>query len=76
MNLSEYFNFANGKTTYGLTTELIAFFVSELYNQKKENIILVASNLYESNKLYNAIKLHQSNCELFPRLSLCHPNLK
>ncbi len=66
MNLSKYFNFANGKTTYGLTTELIAFFVSELYNQKKENIILVASNLYESNKLYNAIKLHQANCELFP----------
>ena len=66
MDFSEYFNFTNGSTTYGLTNELIAFYVSSLYNKTQKNILLVTSNLYESNKLYNVIKEHEPNTEIFP----------
>lgn len=66
MNFNSYFNFKNGSTTYGLTDELIAFFMSELYKKEKKNVILVTSNLYESNKLYNSIRNHIENTVLFP----------
>ena len=66
MDFSKYFNYKNGSVTYGLTTELIAFYVAQLYKNQNKNIILVTSNLYESNKIYNTIKNHVDNCELFP----------
>ncbi len=66
MELNKYFNYENGSTTYGLTSELIAFYVANLYTKKPQNILLVTSNLYESNKLYNVIKEHLNNTEIFP----------
>ncbi len=65
MDLSSYFNFKNNGITYGLTDELIAFYVDELFKKENKNIILVTSNLYESNKLYNIIKLHNVNTDIF-----------
>ena len=65
MDLSSYFNFNNKSITYGLTDELIAFYVTELFKKENKNIILVTSNLYESNKLYNIIKLHNENSDIF-----------
>ena len=35
MNFKKYFNFEKGSITYGLTNELIAFFVKELFNQEE-----------------------------------------
>ena len=66
MKLENYFNFNNKSITYGLTDELIAFYVEELYSKYKKDIILVTSNLYDSNKLYNTIKNHVDNVSLFP----------
>ena len=66
MNFSKYFNYENGSITYGLTNELIAFFVVELFKKKKENIILLTSNLYEGNKAFNAIKNHTDDVVMFP----------
>ena len=66
MDFKSFFNYENGKTTYGLTNELIAFYLLELFKETKQNIILVASNLYESNNIYNALKIHTDNVELFP----------
>ncbi len=66
MDLSSYFNFKNGSITYGLTNELIAFYMEELFKKENKNIILVTSHLYESNKLYEHLKLHLDNVELFP----------
>lgn len=66
MDFSSYFNYKNNSVTYGLTDELIAFYVDELYKKENKNIILVTSNLYESNKLYNSIKLHNDNTDIFP----------
>ena len=66
MDFKDYFNFKNGDITYGLTDELIAFYMVELYKSTKQNVIFVTSNLYESNKYYNLINTHTENCELFP----------
>ena len=66
MNFSKYFNYENGSITYGLTNELIAFFVVELFKKKQENIILLTSNLYEGNKAFNAIKNHTNDVVMFP----------
>ncbi len=66
MNLSKYFNYQNNSITYGLTDELIAFYVLELFSQKKQNVIFLTSNLYESNKIYNSLKTYTDNVLLFP----------
>ena len=66
MNLSTYFNFNNKNVTYGLTDELIAFYVLELFKQKEKNVIFLTSNLYESNKFYNVLKSYTDDCVLFP----------
>ena len=66
MNFNKYFNFQNQSITYGLTDELIAFYVDELFKQRNKNIILVTSNLYDSNKLYNSIKNRTEKVSLFP----------
>ncbi len=66
MVFSKLFNFQNNAVTYGLTNELIAFYMLELFKKEQKNIILVTSNLYESNKVYNALKTHTDDVELFP----------
>ena len=66
MNLSTYFNYNNGNITYGLTDELIAFYVLELYKKENKNIIFVTSNVYESNKFFNSFKTYTDDCVLFP----------
>lgn len=66
MDLSTYFKYDNGNVTYGLTDELIAFYVLNLFKRDNKNIIFVTSNLYESNKFYNLLKTHTEDCVLFP----------
>ena len=66
MDFAKYFNFDNKSVTYGLTNELIAFYVANLFKEKNTNIILVTSNLYEGNKLYNSIKNRIKDVEMFP----------
>ena len=58
MDFNKYFNFKNGSITYGLTNELIAFYVTELFKKENKNIIFVTSNLYEGNKVFNALYSH------------------
>ena len=67
MDFNSCFNFTNGSTTYGLTNELIAFYVTELYKKKQKNIILVTSNLYEGNKLFNYISNHTKDALMFQK---------
>lgn len=66
MKLEKYFNFKNNDVTYGLTDELIAFYLLSLFKEKNKNVILVTSNLYESNKLFNIISFYTDKCMLFP----------
>lgn len=64
--LNKYFNYTNNSTTYGLTNELICFYIENLFKKDKNNIIVVTSNLYEANKLYNGLSLHTNDVLLFP----------
>jgi len=66
MNFNKYFNFENESITYGLTTELIAFYVQELFFKNNKNIIILTSNLYDTNKLFNSIKTRVQNTLMFP----------
>ena len=49
----------------GMTEELFSIYVNKLYNNKK-NILIVTSNLVESNSLYRSISNYTDNVYLFP----------
>ena len=49
----------------GMTEELFGIYVNKLYNNKK-NILIVTSNLVESNSLYRSISNYTDNVYLFP----------
>ena len=49
----------------GMTEELFAVYVDKLYDNKK-NILIVTSNLVESNSLYRSISNYTDNVYLFP----------
>ena len=49
----------------GMTEELFAVYVNKLYDSKK-NILIVTSNLVESNSLYRSISNYVDNVYLFP----------
>ena len=66
MDLKKYFNFDNNSVTYGLTDSLIAFYVKELKNIHDKNIIVLTSNLYETNKIYNSLSQMLNNVLMFP----------
>ena len=48
----------------GMTEELFAVYVNKLYDSKK-NILIVTSNLVESNSLYRSISNYVDNVYLF-----------
>ena len=50
----------------GLVPELRALYVYNLYKEKKENIIVVASSLFEANKLYTLISDFTNDVLFFP----------
>ena len=66
MDLKKYFNFDNNSVTYGLTESLIAFYVKELKKIHNNNIIILTSNLYETNKIYNSLSQMLNNVLMFP----------
>ena len=66
MDLNSYFNFNNKNITYGLTDELIAFYVLNLFKKENKNIKFENSNLYESNKFYNSLQTYTNDVVLFP----------
>ena len=64
--LNTFFNYENGKITYGLTNELISFYVLNLFKKENRNIIVVTSTTYEANRVFNSIKTYNDCCSLFP----------
>ena len=53
--LANMFNYENGITSSGLTDELNIFYVLEKYKNAKANILIVASNIYEANKIHEKL---------------------
>jgi len=50
----------------GLTDELKAIYINYYFSQKKENIILVASSLFEASKYYDKLRTYCEDVYLFP----------
>lgn len=64
--LSKYFEFKNDCEIVGLTNELNSFCIKEIFDKSTKNVIVVANSLYESNMIYDSIKLLEENTYLFP----------
>ncbi len=64
--LDNYFKYDNNLTITGLTPTLAHFYVSKLFTNQNENVIVLTSTLYEANELYRGIKNFQNNTYLFP----------
>ena len=56
----------NYENIYGLTDELKAIYISNHFKEKKENIIVLTSSVYETTKYYNLIKTHCDDVLFFP----------
>ena len=63
--LSNVFNYENNSQVIGLTEELNAFYVLNKYNNKN-NILVVASTLYQANLFYEKLLNYNENVLLFP----------
>ena len=64
--LDNYFKYDNNLTIVGLTNELAHIYVAKLFQEKKENIILLTSTLFEANQFYSGIKSLEDKTYLFP----------
>lgn len=64
--LDKYFKYDNNLTITGLTHELAYLYVSKLFKEKKKNIIVLLSTLYEANSFYSGINSYEKNTYLFP----------
>jgi len=64
--LDKYFKYDNNITICGLTNTLAHLYVTKLFQEKKENIIVLTSTLYEANSIYSGIKSLCDETYLFP----------
>lgn len=64
--LKDYFKFDNNTEISGLTEELCNLYCLSMFKEKKQNIIIVTSSLYEANLLYNGISSYSEDVSLFP----------
>ena len=64
--LDKYFKYDNNLTITGLTHELAYLYVAKAFKEKKKNIIVLLSTLYEANNFYSGINSYEKNTFLFP----------
>ncbi len=64
--LDKYFKYDNNLTITGLTHELAYLYVAQAFKEKKKNIIVLLSTLYEANTFLAGIKTYEKNTFLFP----------
>ncbi len=64
-DLAQYFKYDDNTVTCGLTNELNVFYVLNLFNKEKQNIIVLTSSLYEANNYYNLFQTYTSDVLLF-----------
>lgn len=50
----------------GLTNQLIAFCVNDIYNKNKKDILIITNSLYEANIYYSSLSKINENVFLFP----------
>ena len=59
--LSNLFKYNNDSQVIGLTEELNAFYVINRFNETKDNILVVASTLYQANIFYEKLCNYNDN---------------
>ncbi len=64
--LENIFNFDDNIAISGLTDELNIFYVLEKYKKTKNNLLILTSNIYEANKIYDKLSLYNDETYLFP----------
>lgn len=64
-NLAKFFKYEDRTVTCGLTNELNVFYVLNLFNQEKKNVIVLTSSLYEANNYYNLFQTYTNDVLLF-----------
>lgn len=66
MDIFNDFKYDNNIIIQGLTKELNTFYVQNLYNNTKKNILIVTSTLFEANQIFKNLKTYLDNVYLFP----------
>ncbi len=64
--LENVFNLDNNIAISGLTDELNIFYVLEKYKKINSNLLILTSNMYEANKIYERLSLYTEDVYLFP----------
>jgi transcription-repair coupling factor (superfamily II helicase) len=64
--LNEIFKNFNSKKISGLTDELKCLYINYIYNNSKNNVILLTSSLYEATKFFDLLKTYNDNVYFFP----------
>ncbi len=64
--LVDAFNYEDNISISGLTDELNIFYVFEKFKKTNKNILVLTSNVYEANKIYEKLTLYLKEVYLFP----------
>ena len=64
--LKDIFKYENNSEVIGLTEELNAFYVLNRFNSNNENVLVVASSLYQANIFYEKLLSYTDKVFLFP----------
>ena len=64
--LKEIFTYQNNSVISGLTNELNLFYIKNLQDTLKENVLVVTNTLYEATKLYNSLQTYNKDVLLYP----------
>ena len=66
MSFFDTFDYKDGVIVEGLGRELSTLFVLEYFNKHDKNVILLTSNIYEANLLYQSFLTYTDDVLLYP----------
>ena len=67
--ITKHFKYDSKLQVCGLTPSLIALYINNYFEKNNENVLVLTSNLYESNNYYKMLTEYQESTLLhFPRM--------
>ena len=66
MFFNELFNYNDENEFYGLSDELKAIYLNNIFSKLEKNIIFITNTLYEANKMYQLVNNYTKKVLLFP----------
>ena len=64
--ITDKFRYKEDHNVYGLTKELITLYISNYFEEKDENVLILTSTLYEANNIYKTLQAYTSDVLFFP----------